>query len=280
MEIIKHPKEMQDLSKSFIKSGKDIGFVPTMGFLHEGHLSIIRRARRENSVLIVSIFVNPIQFGEHEDLDRYPSDIEGDIEKLSSIGCDVLFHPTSSLMYDKRHSFYVDPGQLSEHLCGRYRPGHFRGVATVVAKLFNITKPTRAYFGQKDYQQAIIIRKMVEELNFDVNVVICPTVREPDGLAMSSRNVYLSEEERKRASTLYRALKSGEEMVLSGQSDPNKVKEYMEDMLLSNGISKIDYISIADPETLEDVVEIKRPLLIALAVHIGRARLIDNILIE
>ncbi|MBA3061032.1 MAG: pantoate--beta-alanine ligase, partial [Nitrospirae bacterium] len=199
MEIIRIPRIMHDTSKGHLLHGRSIGFVPTMGALHEGHLSLVKRSKEENDITVVSIFVNPLQFGQSEDFDKYPRDIEGDAEKLRKEEVDILFVPDKSLLYPEGFLTQVDIGKLSEKLCGAFRPGHFRGVATIVAKLFNIVSSTRAYFGQKDFQQAVIITKMAKDLNMGIDVVVCPTVREHDGLAMSSRNLHLSEEERKAA---------------------------------------------------------------------------------
>lgn len=277
MRVIQKPFEMQREMLNIKKSGKSIGFVPTMGALHEGHLSLVRRAKLENDVTVVSIFVNPKQFGPNEDFDRYPRNFERDKELLEKEGIDYIFYPSIEDMYPKGYETYVDLERLPNHLCGLSRPGHFRGVATVVAKLFNIVQPDRAYFGQKDYQQAKIIKRMVEDLNFPIEIVVMPIVREEDGLAMSSRNTYLSPEERKNASILYKSLQKAKDLILSGEKDVSKIKNEMVKML-SSIESRIDYVEIVEPETLEKIDRIpeKGSVVIALAVYIGNARLIDN----
>ena len=270
-EVRKAIKELRCL-------GKSIGFVPTMGYLHEGHLSLVRRAKKENDAVVVSIFVNPIQFGPGEDFERYPRDIERDKALLEKEGVDVLFVPDVDEMYGGGEFLtFVEVEKITEKLCGAKRPGHFRGVTTVVSKLFNIVMPDRAYFGKKDYQQLIVIRKMVEDLNFPVKIVGCPIVREPDGLAKSSRNVYLSKEERKAATVLYRALKFAKEYYDSGKKDALFLKKQIEEILEKEPlVRKIDYVEIVDGKTLEPVSVLSPGVLIALAVFIGKARLIDN----
>ncbi len=277
MRVIRNIKEMQSIASSLKKVGKVIGFVPTMGFLHEGHLSLVRRAKRENDVVVVSIFVNPIQFGAGEDFKRYPRDIERDVAILRSEGVDFLFLPSAEEMYPEGFSTYVDVIGITEGLCGAKRPGHFKGVATVVTKLFNIVQPDRAYFGRKDYQQLKVIERLVKDLNFNVQVVGCPIVRESDGLAMSSRNVYLSREERKSALSLFNSLLLAKELIEGGERRAEVLKEKMKNYILSHpDVRKIDYIEIVDSETLKPVEEIGRGTLIALAVFVGNARLIDN----
>lgn len=281
MEIIRIPRIMQDTCKKYLLKGRSIGLVPTMGALHDGHISIIKRARMENDISAVSIFVNPAQFGPSEDLARYPRDIENDIKKLRAQEADILFLPDNALMYPKGFSTYIHLEGISEKLCGAFRPGHFRGVATVVAKLFNITAPTRAYFGQKDFQQAVVIRRMAKDLDLDVEIVVCPTIREEDGLAMSSRNLYLDSEQRKAATILYRCLKSASEALLSGSHPPAKTRELMHEKLSSERlVTKIEYASIYDTETLDETEEIRKELLLAVAVRIGDVRLIDNLLVN
>ncbi len=227
MKIITAISEMQSLTDAFRREGKTIGFVPTMGFLHEGHVSLMRRAQQECDVVVVSIFVNPTQFGPNEDLDRYPHDETGDRAKCEAAGVDVLFKPKASEMYPDAPSVFVTVEGISDILEGAARPGHFRGVATVVAKLFNIVKPHKAFFGQKDYQQCAVIRRMVKGLNMDVDLVVHPTVREPDGLAMSSRNSYLSEDDRRKAAAIYRALSAAEHLAKAGAREPEKLKNKM-----------------------------------------------------
>jgi len=277
MKVVKNIKEMQSISESLRKTGKSIGFVPTMGYLHDGHMSLVERARKENDIVVMSIFVNPVQFAPGEDFDRYPRDIERDKKIAQEGGVDYLFVPEVSEMYPEGYSTYVEVEGITEVLCGAKRPGHFRGVATVVTKLFNIVKPHRAYFGKKDFQQLKVIERLVKDLNFDVEVIGCPIVREKDGLAMSSRNVYLSPKERESATSLYRALKLAKELIEKGERNPETIKSKMEEFILSHPhVKAIDYIEIVDSETLKPVDEIKEGTLIALAVFVGNARLIDN----
>ncbi len=275
---IKSIDEMQKISKVYKKNGKTIGFVPTMGYLHEGHISLIRCAKRENDIVIVSIFVNPIQFGENEDLDKYPRDIKRDLTICNNEGVDIVFNPSYKDMYPEGFQTYVVVEELTKGLCGDYRPGHFKGVTTVVTKLFNIVKPDRAYFGKKDYQQFKVIQRMVKDLNMDVEVIGCPLIREEDGLAMSSRNKYLSPEERESALSLSRALFRAKEMFEEGERSAEKLKEEMERIILSYPhVKEIQYIEIVDPETLKPKKEAERGDVIALAVFVGDTRLIDNI---
>lgn len=280
MTIIHPIKEMQDLSRSIVLEKKEIGFVPTMGALHEGHLSLVRRAKKGNDIVVVSIFVNPIQFGPQEDLDRYPRDIEGDSEKLKNEDVDILFLPEIKDMYPDGYKTYVEVKEISQRLCGAFRPGHFTGVATVVAKLFNIVRPRRAYFGLKDYQQSVIIKKMVEDLNMDIEIITCPTVRESDGLAMSSRNLYLKPDERRAATVIYRTLTGVSELIKSGERNVTHIKEFMKRSLLSEPlVSSIDYAGLYDPDTLEELIELKDRILVAIALKIGTTRLIDNLVL-
>ncbi len=284
MEIIRIPRIMQDTSKTHFLRGKTIGLVPTMGALHEGHLSLVRRAREENDITAVSIFVNPAQFGPSEDFLKYPRDIEGDMEKLRREEADVLFMPDISSMYHEPFFTHVEVEKISEKLCGAFRPGHFRGVATVVAKLFNIVKPTRAYFGQKDFQQTIVIGQMVKDLDMDIDIVVCPTIRERDGLAMSSRNAYLDETQRAASAVIYKALTGASELIQSGIIDVEHIKKMMQQMISKEpAVSGIDYAGIYDPATLDETVqlkEIKGQVLLAAAIRIGNTRLIDNILVN
>lgn len=277
MEIIKDLRTMLDISNKLLRENKSIGFVPTMGYLHEGHLSLVRRARKENDIVVVSIFVNPIQFGPNEDYQRYPRDEKRDLDLLKELA-DFVFIPEAKDMYPEGFSTYVEVEKLSENLCGRFRPGHFRGVATVVLKLFNIVKPTRAYFGKKDYQQFRIIERMVSDLNLEVEVVPCEIVREANGLAMSSRNVYLSKEEFEDASMIYKALTYGKKLIESGERDSVKVISEVKQIIeKAKTLSKIDYIQIVDPITLQDVDKIEGPVVILFAGYFGKARLIDNV---
>ena len=277
MKIIKKITEMQKIANDLRKQSKSIGFVPTMGYLHEGHLSLMRCARKENDVVVISIFVNPTQFAPGEDYERYPRDEEGDIRKAKEVGVDIVFIPDVKDMYSDDHSTYVEEKVLSAGLCGAKRPGHFKGVTTIVAKLFNIVKPHRAYFGKKDYQQLRVIERMVRDLNFDIEIIGCPIVREPDGLAMSSRNVYLSQEERKSALCLYKSLLLAQNMIKNGERNPEIIKKAMEEFILKHPhVKKIDYIEIVDKYTLKPVDKLRGNELIALAVFVGPARLIDN----
>lgn len=271
---------MRDTTRAFLVRGKSVGFVPTMGALHEGHMSLVKRAKEENDKTIVSIFVNPLQFGPSEDFDRYPRNVEADTEKLVNHGVDILFLPEVSLMYPDGFSTHVEVTRLSDSLCGAFRPGHFRGVATVVAKLFNIVNPTRAYFGQKDYQQSVIIKRMVRDLDMDIDVVVCPTIREKDGLAMSSRNAYLTPAERGAAATLYRALKEAADGFQSGIINIELATQTMRERILQEPLfTKLDYAGVYDPETLEELDDKRQLMLLAAAAWIGNTRMIDNILV-
>ncbi|NPA80784.1 MAG: pantoate--beta-alanine ligase [Thermotogae bacterium] len=280
MQIIAEPKKMQLLSEQLRREGKLLGFVPTMGALHEGHLRLIRKARREADVVIVSIFVNPIQFNDPEDLAKYPRTFNEDVYKLEMEGVQILFAPTAEQMYPPGFSTFVEVQNLDRYMEGAHRPGHFRGVTTVVLKLFNITKPHFAVFGLKDAQQYYIVKRMVEDLNLDVEMVPHETVREPDGLAMSSRNRLLSPESRRQATALYRALKLGKEMIFSGERDPWKVKDEMRRFLKREApLGEIDYVEIASIPDLQPVSEIEGKILLALAVKFPEARLIDNFIL-
>ncbi len=282
LRLVKKPEEMQRLADEWRRQGKVIGFVPTMGALHEGHLSLIRIARERADVVVVSIFVNPTQFGPGEDYERYPRDLEGDLAKCEAEGVDVVFAPEVGDMYPEGFSTFVEVQGLTEELCGKYRPGHFRGVATVVAKLFNIVKPHFAVFGLKDAQQYFVIKRMVRDLNFDIEIVPGQTVREPDGLAMSSRNAYLTPEERRQAPVLYRSLLLARDLILKeGVRDPEQVKEAMRQFIEREApLGRIQYIEIVDTDRIKPVKEIKGEVLIALAVFFGKARLIDNIILR
>ena len=279
MRLIQNVSEMKALSKSVIDDGKTIGFVPTMGYLHQGHLSLVQKAREENDIVVVSIFVNPTQFGPNEDYSRYPRDLERDLRLLNPFNVDYIFNPSVEEMYPAYYSVFVDETEMSKYLCGARRPGHFRGVCTVVTKLFNIVRPTRAYFGQKDAQQFRILRRMVENLNMDVEMVEMPIVREPDGLAMSSRNVYLSDEERREAPRLYKSLLEAKELIDSGERDVQKIKDEIQ-RVLNHPLLKIDYVEIVDEKTLIPVDRIEGDVIVAIAVFFGKARLIDNVIIK
>ena len=261
------------------KKGQSVGFVPTMGAFHEGHLSLMRQARKDHGAVVVSIFVNPLQFSAGEDYDRYPRRLEQDSKMAESERADVLFYPSVAEMYPKGFDTHVDQGDLPAKLCGAFRPGHFRGVMTIVSKLFNIVRPDAAYFGQKDYQQALIIKRMTADLNLNVDVRLMPTVREDDGLAMSSRNAYLGPKQRKDATCLIRALRRAEEMTGGGESSATKVASEMRRVIQKVKGTRVEYIAIVNSDTLEPVKEIKGRTLIALAVRIGKARLIDNVIV-
>lgn len=275
MVVVKNIDEMKKICRELRKE-KTIGFVPTMGYLHEGHLSLVRRSKKENDITVVSIFVNPTQFGPNEDYNSYPRNLNRDASLLEKEDVDYVFVPEIEQMYPKDYSTYINEESLSRHLCGRSRPGHFRGVCTVVTKLFNIVKPNRAYFGQKDAQQFRVIRRMVRDLNMDVEVIECPIVREPDGLAMSSRNIYLSTEERNQALALNRSLKIAENLYRSGEKNAERMKEKIVQYLSSFDKIKIDYVEIVSEETLEPVEKIEGKVIVAIAAWVGKARLIDN----
>jgi len=261
-------------------AGRTIGFVPTMGFLHEGHLSLVREARRVSDVVVVSIFVNPLQFGPKEDFRVYPRDIDRDSRLLEPLGVDYLFSPSEGEMYPPGHATFVEVQGLQDRLCGRSRPGHFRGVCTVVLKLFEIVRPDRAFFGQKDAQQALIITRMAADLNLGVTVETRPTVREPDGLALSSRNAYLSVEERRAATVLWRSLEEVRRECAGGETDAEALLRTMQGLIDREPLAKVDYLAIVRPDTLEPVSRVEGETLVALAVYFGRTRLIDNILLR
>jgi len=278
MEVIKRTAEMQEISLRLKREGRIIGLVPTMGYLHDGHLSLIKKARRENDIVIMSNFVNPLQFGPKEDFATYPRDLDRDNKLAESAGVDYVFAPTTEEMYPQGYDTYVEvKGPITEKMCGKSRPGHFKGVTTVVLKLFLITQPDRAYFGQKDAQQAIVIRKMVTDLNVPVKIITCPIIREEDGLALSSRNTYLSSEERLQALTLPRALSAGRDMIMKGETDPQKVRLHIKQILESSPGIRVDYVEVVDGDDLSDLSVIKGKVLLAAAVYVGKTRLIDNI---
>jgi len=280
MRIIKTVKQMQAFCEQARRRGKKIGLVPTMGYLHEGHLSLMRQARKETDLVIISIFVNPTQFGPDEDFKKYPRDLKKDERLARSVGVDVIFYPTAKQMYPDGFLTSVSVDKLTSGLCGAHRPGHFRGVMTVCAKLFNIIKPHVAYFGQKDAQQAAAIKKMVEDLDMNFKVRVMPIVREPDGLAMSSRNAYLNPSERKNALCLYNALQTAQDMVKSGCLDVKQIKAKITKIVRARKGTKIGYVSFVDPNTLQDVKRIKGKILLAMAVSVGKTRLIDNIVLK
>jgi pantoate--beta-alanine ligase len=276
IRVIADIKMMQQEADRLREGGKRIVLVPTMGCLHEGHLSLMRMGHKKGDHLVVSIFVNPTQFDPAEDFEAYPRDFDRDCKRAASVGVETVFAPATDTLYRNGYQTYISLERLPRHLCGLSRPNHFRGVASVVAKLFNIVKPHTAIFGEKDYQQWIIIRRMAADLNFDVKIVGAPIVRENDGVAMSSRNVYLSEEERRVAPVLFQALRAAQELVKEGVQKSERIIAVAREMILARPHTAIDYLSICDPETLEDVGQIKGPVLMALAVYIGKARLIDN----
>ncbi|MBF0537951.1 MAG: pantoate--beta-alanine ligase [Nitrospirae bacterium] len=287
LEMIRTVAIMQATSRRYHADGKQIGFVPTMGALHDGHMSLVRRARQENEAVVVSIFVNPRQFAAGEDFDSYPSDYASDWAILLDAGVDVLFMPGASEIYPNGFSTTVSVMDITERLCGRFRPTHFVGVTTVVAKLFNIVRPTRAYLGQKDYQQCVVISRMVCDLNMELQVVPCPTVREKDGLAMSSRNVYLTPEERVDAALIYKTMKDVEEGLKKGSLPLKKVSQRLNDLLRSiKSVTEVQYASVYDPESLVELTDSasrgngRGTVLIAVAVKVGATRLIDNIVVQ
>ncbi len=277
MKVVETIDKMKRLR---LKLAEPVGFVPTMGHLHEGHLELVRQAKAENPSVVVSIFVNPTQFGPKEDFASYPRDIPRDLAMLEHVKTDIIFMPSAADMYPPRFSSWVDVEKVTERLEGAVRPGHFRGVTTVVAKLFNIVQPTKAYFGQKDAQQVIVIRKMVADLNMNLEIVTCPTVRELDGLAMSSRNTYLNPEERKAATVLYKALTLAQQLWSQGERDAQHLRQEMIELIQKQPLATIDYVSVADAETLEELDEVKPPAVVSLAVKIGKPRLIDNVVLE
>ena len=280
MDIISKVNMMKEIAREARGKGKKIGFVPTMGAIHEGHLSLIWRARELSDLVVVSLFVNPAQFGPKEDFERYPRDMTRDADLCIAEGVDYLFTPLEQEIYPRGYMTYVEVKRLSDVLCGRSRPGHFRGVATIVLKLFNIVLPSFAVFGQKDAQQAIIIKKMVKDLSIDVEIVVAPTVRHEDGLAMSSRNSYLNPSEREAATVLSRALKEAERLISEGEGEAEKIEEEMKKMIEAEPLARIDYISIMDTKDLHHLSKISGEILIALAVFIGNTRLIDNIIMK
>ena len=280
MRIATRVDEMKSIAEEYRKNGKRISFVPTMGYLHEGHLSLVDIARKDGDICVVSIFVNPIQFGPGEDYERYPRDVRRDERLLEQRGCDVLFYPSASEMYPEDFLTRVRVEKLSSILCGKSRPGHFEGVTTVVLKLFNIVKPHVAVFGEKDYQQLVIIKRMVRDLNLDVEIVAGEIIREKDGLAMSSRNVYLDPVERKQATCLFRSMLLAQDMVKAGIRDTKTIVEAVGGFIKKFDRARIDYVKIVHPDTLEELEEIHDRARILLAVYFGKARLIDNMEID
>lgn len=279
MQIAYTVKEVREQVKAWRKEGLSVGLVPTMGYLHEGHASLIKKAVEDNDRVVTSIFVNPTQFAPTEDLEAYPRDMEKDSKLCETLGVDLIFHPEPEEMYAPDFCTWVDMDVLSKTLCGKSRPIHFRGVCTVVSKLFNIVTPDRAYFGQKDAQQLAIIRRMVRDLNMDIEIVGCPIVREEDGLAKSSRNTYLNEEERKAALILSQSIFLGQKMVQEGETDAAKIKAAMVEKIQSEPLARIDYVEIVDGLSMQPVDTVQSPILAAIAVYIGKTRLIDNFIV-
>jgi len=279
IEILDTIAEMQKRATDLRKAGKTIAFVPTMGYLHDGHLSLMKRGKEAADILVVSIFVNPAQFGPDEDLSRYPRDPENDTRLAETAGVDILFMPGAPDLYPEGYETYVVQTDLPEHLCGLSRPGHFRGVLTIVSKLFNIVKPHLAVFGEKDYQQLAVVRKMTRDLNFDTEIIGGPTLRESDGLAMSSRNKYLSQDDRKSARVLFQCLSEARRRVAEGETDAGRLIADSETAIRAEPNTGVDYIKICHPGTLNDVAVIDQPVVMALAVRVGGTRLIDNLLL-
>jgi pantoate--beta-alanine ligase len=284
MKIITDIKEMKNEIREIKSQGKTIGFVPTMGYLHEGHASLARRARKENQVVIMSIFVNPTQFGPNEDFAAYPRDMQRDSVVAEKAGVDIIFNPSAEDIYPKGYKTYVNVEEITKYLCGISRPIHFRGVTTIVNKLFNIVMPDRAYFGQKDFQQLCVIKQMVYDLNMNLEIIGCPIIRQSDNLAMSSRNIYLSEEDRRTATVLSEALFKAKGMIENGESDANKIQEFIINLITSKPNTQIDYVEIVNTNPgdnlLKSINSIKGNITILLAVKVGKVRLIDNIALE
>ncbi len=280
MKILKTLDEMKAWSRKVREDGKTLGLVPTMGYLHEGHLSLARKSVSACDRTVASIFVNPKQFGPNEDLDTYPRDLEADRRQLERLGVDALFLPTADDMYPEGFQTYVNVEGVTDQLCGKSRREFFRGVTTIVLKLFHIVQPCSAFFGEKDRQQLEVIRKMVDDLNLDIDIVGLPIIREPDGLAMSSRNQYLGKAERKTAQSLHEALQQAQQLVAQGESSVATIRSRMRNIIEREGQAQVDYISVCDPKRFEELEEIRGKAMIALAVHVGKARLIDNCLIE
>ncbi|EGO65087.1 pantoate--beta-alanine ligase [Acetonema longum] len=280
MHIMESVPAMKQYVKDNRRLGKKIGFVPTMGALHEGHLTLMRQGKKDCDVVIASIFVNPVQFGPNEDFDRYPRDLQGDSEKAARAGVDAIFHPSAREMYPEGYATYVNVEGMTEKLCGSSRPGHFRGVTTVVLKLLNIVQPDKAYFGQKDAQQALVLKRMAQDLNLNAAIEIVPIVRENDGLALSSRNMYLSPQERQAALILYRSLCRAEKLVAGGEYDSKAIREAVLAVLEQEPLAELDYAEIYHYPSLQDMERLEDKALLALAVRIGKTRLIDNIILE
>ena len=280
MQTVKTIKEVREIVRAWRKEGLSVGLVPTMGFLHEGHQSLIRKSAEQCDRTVVSVFVNPIQFGPNEDLEAYPRDLERDKRKVTEAGGDLIFNPEPAEMYPGHFTSFIDTTETTELLCGAVRPIHFRGVCTVVGKLFNIVQPDRAYFGQKDAQQLATIKRFVRDLNFPIEIVPCPIIREDDGLAKSSRNTYLNPDERKAALILSKSLKKGEDAINNGERKAQKVIEIIKDSLSTEPKARIDYVEVVDFENIQRISEISGETLVAIAVYIGKTRLIDNFIVK
>jgi len=280
MELATTIEQIRQLVRAARAAGKRIGFVPTMGALHQGHIALINTSVRQCDFTVISIFVNPTQFGPTEDFERYPRPLEKDLRVCRDCGVDVVFAPSTETMYPRPNLTWVVVEKLTEPLCGRFRPGHFRGVTTVCTKLFNIVQPDVAYFGQKDAQQAVVVRRMVEDLNMPLEIVVCPTVRDPDGLATSSRNVYLTDSQRRQATRIYQALQHGQRLIVQGLHDPDQILQAVQDILQQAPDLQPEYVSLVDAETLEPIEKLSGRVLLAVAARIGSARLIDNIVVD
>ncbi|MBQ9237251.1 MAG: pantoate--beta-alanine ligase [Prevotella sp.] len=279
MQVVKTIREVREIVNEWRKQGYTVGLVPTMGYLHEGHQSLISKSHEQNDRTVVSVFVNPIQFGPNEDLATYPRDLERDMQKVEEAGGDIIFNPEPSEMYPDHFTSFIDTTETTELLCGARRPVHFRGVCTVVGKLFNIVGPDRAYFGQKDAQQLATIKRFARDLNFNIEIVPCPIVREDDGLAKSSRNTYLSPEERKAAVILSQSLKKGKQAIENGEKDAKKVISIITESLETEPLAKVDYVEVVDFDNVQRIDQIKGETLVAIAVYIGKTRLIDNFIV-
>ena len=280
MKVVKTVKEVREIVSAWRKEGLSVGLVPTMGYLHEGHQSLIRKSVSQNDRTVVSVFVNPIQFGPNEDLEAYPRDLNRDMGKVEEAGGDLIFNPEPAEMYPGHFTSFIGATETTELLCGAVRPIHFRGVCTVVGKLFNIVQPDRGYFGQKDAQQLATIKRFVRDLNFPIEIIPCPIVREADGLAKSSRNTYLNPEERQAALILSKSLKKGQEAIAKGECDSQKVISIIRESLETEPLARIDYVEVVDFENIQRTQKIEGETLVAIAVYIGKTRLIDNFIVE
>ena len=280
MRVVDRISDLKAIIRAQKKVGNAIGFAPTMGYLHDGHISLAKMSKHDNDFTIMSIFVNPVQFGVNEDFDKYPRDIEGDSMKAQSAGVDIIFTPSVNEMYQEGYNTFVEVFGITDKMCGKSRPGHFKGVATVVNKLLNIVEPDKAYFGQKDAQQVAVIKQMAKDLNMNTEIITCPIIREKDGLAMSSRNIYLNSEERKAALLLSKSLFDADAIIKAGERNKDKIYKNIVSTITADNLTNIDYVDIVDSDTLQDIKIVKGRVLIALAVRIGKTRLIDNIIVE